>query len=272
MRTMPWPDGREVPVLGLGTWKMGEDPRARPEEVRALRVGLDLGMTLVDTAEMYAEGGAEEVVAEAIAGRRGEVFLVSKVYPHNASRGKLPQALARSLKRLRTDVLDCYLLHWRGSVPLAETAEAMERAREAGHIRAWGVSNLDLAEMRSLPAGCATNQVLFHLGERGVEFELLPWMAERGMPLMAYSPLGQGGILRDAALGRVAEKHGATATQVALAWVLSRPGVCAIPKSARAARVAENAAAAGLVLDGEDHAALDAAFPPPRRRRPLAML
>ncbi len=258
--------------MGLGTWKMGEDPGARPGEVRALRAGLDLGMTLVDTAEMYAEGGAEEVVAEAIAGRRAEVFLVSKVYPHNASRDALPQALARSLKRLRTDVLDCYLLHWRGAVPLAETAEAMERAREAGHIRSWGVSNLDLAEMRGLAGGCATNQVLLHLGERGVEFDLLPWMAGRGMPLMAYSPLGQGEILGDAALGRVAAKHGATAAQVALAWVLSRPGVLAIPKSANAARVAENAAAAGLALDAADHAALDVAFPPPRRRRPLAML
>ncbi|MDW8315320.1 MAG: aldo/keto reductase [Rhodovarius sp.] len=272
MPMIPWPDGRSVPVLGQGTWRMGEDPARRQEEVRALQAGIDAGLTLIDTAEMYGEGGAEEVVGEAIRGRRQQVFLVSKVLPQNASRRRLPQALAGSLRRLGTDVLDCYLLHWQGSVPLAETAEALERAREAGLIRSWGVSNLDLEELASLPPGCATNQVLLHAGERGVEYALLPWMRQRGMPLMAYSPLGQGQLLRHPVLRQVAARHGATPAQVALAFVLRQPGVLAIPKTAQAARAAENAAAARLRLPAEEWAVLDAAFPPPRRRRPLAML
>jgi len=273
MRTVTWPDGRTVPALGQGTWHMGEDARSRPGEVAALRAGLDAGMALIDTAEMYAEGGAEEVVAEAIARRRDEVFLVSKVYPQNASASRLPAALARSLKRLKTDVLDCYLLHWRGSVPLSDTAGTMERMRQAGHIRSWGVSNLDLDDMLELGrADCATNQLLLHLAERGPEFDLLPWMAARAMPLMAYSPLGQGAILGAPALRAVAARHGATPAQVALAWCLSRPGVIAIPKSADADRVRQNAAAGDIALTEADHAELDAAFPPPRRRRPLAML
>lgn len=273
MRTVTWPDGREVPALGQGTWKMGEDARSRPGEVGSLRAGLDAGLTLIDTAEMYAEGGAEEVVAEAIAGRRHEVFLVSKVYPQNASASRLPAALARSLKRLRTDTLDCYLLHWRGSVPLSDTAETMERMRQAGHIRSWGVSNLDLDDMEELGrADCATNQVLLHLGERGPEFDLLPWMTARAMPLMAYSPLGQGPLLRAPALRAVAERHGATPAQVALAWCLGKPGVIAIPKTASAERARENAGALALSLSAVDQVELDAAFPAPRRRRPLAML
>ena len=268
-----WPGGAEVPALGQGTWKMGEDRSLRQGEVAALQAGLDEGLTLIDTAEMYAEGGAEEVVAEAIAGRRGEVFLISKVYPHNASGAGLPQALARSLKRLKTDVLDCYLLHWRGSVPLSDTVEAMLRMQKAGHIRSWGVSNLDVADMEELArADCATNQVLLNLGERGAEFSLLPWMQARGMPLMAYSPLGQGPLLRHPALAAVAARHGATPAQVALAWCIARPGVVAIPKTANAARARENAGAWRLRLTEEDHAALDAAFPQPRRKRPLAML
>ena len=273
MHMITWPNGTQVPALGQGTWKMGEDGGARQGEVAALRAGLDCGLTLIDTAEMYGEGAAEAVVAEAIAGRRGEVFLVSKVYPHNASRTRLPAALARSLKRLKTDVLDCYLLHWRGSVPLSDTAEAMQRMQEAGHIRSWGVSNLDLDDMTELGRqDCATNQVLLHLGERGPDFSLLPWMQARGMPLMAYSPLGQGKLLRNPALRAVAQRLGATPAQVALAWCISRPGVLAIPKTAQAARTKENAGALRLVLSGEDLAALDAAFPPPRRRQPLAML
>ncbi len=286
MNMITWPDGRIVPALGQGTWKMGEDARARQEEVRALRTGLDLGLSVIDTAEMYAEGGAEEVVAEAIAGQRDKVFLVSKVYPHNASRNRLPQALARSLKRLKTDVLDCYLLHWRGSVPLADTAEAMERMQQAGHIRSWGVSNLDLAEMQTLPGiagpmihgaadhapGCATNQVLLHLGERGVEFDLAPWMAARGMPLMAYSPLGQGAILDHPTLASLATRHNCSTAAIALAWVLSRPGTMAIPKTGTPHRVADNARALEITLDSTDLSALDTSFPPPRRKRPLAML
>lgn len=273
MRMVNWPDGRTTPALGQGSWHMGENARLRPAEVASLRAGLDAGLTLIDTAEMYAEGGAEEVVAEAIAGRRDEVFLVSKVYPHNASPGRLPAALAGSLKRLKTDVLDCYLLHWRGSVPLTDTAATMERMRQAGHIRSWGVSNLDLGDMEALDRpDCATNQVLLHLGERGPEFDLMPWMAARGMPLMAYSPLGQGTLLSASALAAVAARHGATPAQVALAWCIAKPGVIAIPKTANAARARENAGALALTLSAADHAELDAAFPPPRRRRPLAML
>ncbi len=273
MRTVAWPDGRTVPALGQGTWHMGEDARSRPGEAASLRAGLDAGLSLIDTAEMYAEGGAEEVVAEAIAGRRDEVFLVSKVYPQNASASRLPAALARSLKRLKTDVLDCYLLHWRGSVPLSDTAEIMERMRQAGHIRGWGVSNLDLDDMQELDRpDCATNQVLLHLAERGPEFDLLPWMAARGMPLMAYSPLGQGALLRQPALHAVAERHGATPAQVALAWCMAKPGVMAIPKTVKAERVRENAGALALTLSEADHAELDVAFPPPRRKRQLAML
>ncbi len=273
MRMIQWPNGRSIPALGQGTWKMGEDRGARQGEVAALRAGLDAGLTLIDTAEMYGEGAAEEVVAEAMAGRRDEVFLVSKVYPHNAGRTKLPAALARSLKRLKTDVLDCYLLHWRGSVPLHDTAETLQRMQEAGHIRSWGVSNLDLDDMEELGrADCATNQVLLNLGERGPDFALLPWMQARGMPLMAYSPLGQGPLLRHAALREVAERLGATPAQVALAWCIGKPGVLAIPKTGDAARARENAGALLLTLAAEDHAALDAAFPAPRRKRPLAML
>lgn len=286
MNMIAWPDGRIVPALGQGTWKMGEDARRRQEEVRALRTGLDLGLSVIDTAEMYAEGGAEEVVAEAIAGQRDKVFLVSKVYPHNASRNRLPMALARSLKRLKADVLDCYLLHWRGSVPLADTAEAMERMQQAGHIRSWGVSNLDLAEMQTLPGiagrmvhgsadhapGCATNQVLLHLGERGVEFDLAPWMARHAMPLMAYSPLGQGAILDHPTLASLATRHNCSPAAIALAWVLSRPGTMAIPKTSTPHRVADNARALEITLDSADLSALDTSFPPPRRKRPLAML
>jgi diketogulonate reductase-like aldo/keto reductase len=269
------PDGTAVPALGQGTWRMGErgDRRA---EAAALRLGLDLGMTLIDTAEMYGEGGAEQVVAEAIAGRRDEVFLVSKVYPHNASRRKLPQALEASLRRLKVDRLDLYLLHWRGSVPLAETVEAMEKARAAGKIAHWGVSNLDVDDLEELgPAlkDCATDQVLWNLEARGVEFDLLPFCARHGMPVMAYSPVGQGGaLLAHDAVRVVAARHDATPAQVALAFVLRQPGVIAIPKASDPGHVRQNAAAAALRLTPQDLAELDAAFPPPRRKRPLAML
>ncbi|HZF76621.1 MAG TPA: aldo/keto reductase [Acetobacteraceae bacterium] len=276
MKTATLPDGTTVPALGQGTWKMGERAADRPREADALRLGLDLGMTLIDTAEMYAEGGAEEVVAEAIAGRRDEVFLVSKVYPHNASRTKLPRALDASLRRLRVERLDLYLLHWRGSVPLAETAEAMAREVAAGKIARWGVSNLDVDDLEemggALPA-CATDQVLYNLEARGPEFDLLPFCAARRMPVMAYSPIGQGGaLLRNRALAAVAARHGATPAQVAIAWTLRAAGVISIPKAADAAHVRENAAAAGIALTPEDLTELDAAFPPPRRKRPLEMI
>jgi diketogulonate reductase-like aldo/keto reductase len=276
MKTATLPDGTTVPALGQGTWKMGERAADRRREADALRLGLDLGMTLIDTAEMYAEGGAEEVVAEAIAGRRDEVFLVSKVYPHNASRTKLPRALDASLRRLRVERLDLYLLHWRGSVPLAETAEAMAREVAAGKIARWGVSNLDVDDLEemggALPA-CATDQVLYNLEARGPEFDLLPFCAARRMPVMAYSPIGQGGaLLRNRALAAVAARHGATPAQVAIAWTLRAAGVISIPKAADAAHVRENAAAAGIALTPEDLTELDAAFPPPRRKRPLEMI
>lgn len=270
------PDGTLVPALGQGTWRMGERAVARQAEVAALRLGLDLGLTLIDTAEMYGDGGAEEVVGEAIAGRRNEVFLVSKVYPHNASRTKLPRALDASLRRLKVERLDLYLLHWRGAVPLAETVEAMERAKAAGKIARWGVSNLDVDDLEGLGsalADCATDQVLWNLEARGVEFDLLPFCAARAMPVMAYSPIGQGGaLLRHRALAAIAARHGVTPAQVALAFVLARPGVIAIPKAADTAHVRLNAAARDIVLTLQDLAELDAAFPPPHRKRPLEMI
>jgi diketogulonate reductase-like aldo/keto reductase len=276
MKQARFPDGTSVPALGQGTWKMGERGSDRRREADALRLGLDLGMTLIDTAEMYGEGGAEEVVAEAIAGRRDGVFLVSKVYPHNASRAKLPRALEASLRRLRVERLDLYLLHWRGSVPLAETVEAMERAVEQGRIARWGVSNLDVEDLQELGGAlgaCATDQVLYNLEARGPEFDLLPFCERHRMPVMAYSPIGQGGaMLRHRALGEVAARLGATPAQVAIAWTLRRPGVISIPKAADADHVRQNAAAAALALSEADLSALDAAFPPPRRKRPLEMI
>ncbi|MFM2149745.1 MAG: hypothetical protein RLZZ187_2051 [Pseudomonadota bacterium] len=276
MKRIRLPDGVQVPALGQGSWRMGERAGARRAEVAALRLGLDLGLTLVDTAEMYGDGGAEEVVAEAIAGRRDEVCLVSKVYPHNASRTKLPRALEASLRRLQVEQLDLYLLHWRGTVPLAETVEAMERAKAQGKIARWGVSNLDvddLEELGSALGDCATDQVLWNLEARGVEFDLLPFCAARGMPVMAYSPIGQGGaLLRHRALAAIAARHGATPAQLALAFVLARPGVIAIPKAADLAHVRLNAAARDIVLTPQDLAELDAAFPPPKRKRPLEMI
>nr|WP_314076229.1 aldo/keto reductase [uncultured Roseococcus sp.] len=276
MSLVRWPDGTEVPALGQGTWHMGERGSDRKAEAAALRLGIELGLTLVDTAEMYGEGGAEEVVAEAIAGQRDKVFLVSKVYPHNASRRGLPQACERSLKRLQTETIDLYLLHWRGSVPLEETVEAMERMRSAGKILRWGVSNLDVDDLEELGpalADCATDQVLLNLEHRGPEFDLLPFCADHGMPVMAYSPVGQGGaLLRHPELVRLAKARGVTPAQIALAWTLSKPGVISIPKATRPEHVRLNAAAREIVLTAEEHAALDAAFPPPRRKRSLAML
>lgn len=271
---MPDAPTLDLPRLGQGTWRMGEGGD-RAAEAAALRLGIELGMTLLDTAEMYGDGAAEEVVAEAMAGQRDRVFLVSKVYPHNATRAGVPAACERSLRRLRTDRLDLYLLHWRGSTPLAETVEAFERLREQGKVRAWGVSNFDVEDLDDLPPGaaCAANQVLYNLGARGIEFDLLPECRKRAVPVMAYSPVGQGGtLLRHPALAAIAARHGATPAQVALAWTLARPGVVSIPKASNPAHVRLNAAAAALALSPEDHAALDAAFPPPRRKQALEML
>jgi diketogulonate reductase-like aldo/keto reductase len=278
MTGVRFPGGAEVPALGQGTWHMGETRARRAEEAEALRLGIDLGMTLIDTAEMYADGGAEEVVGEAIAGRREQVFLVSKVMPQNASRRGVPAACARSLRRLRVERIDLFLLHWRGSVPLAETVEALAALHAAGRIGAWGVSNFDLDDMEelfALPGGadCATNQVLYNPQARGIEFDLLPWCRARGVPVMAYSPVGQGGsLIRDRTLAAIGARHGATAAQAALAWALREPGVVAIPKASDPAHVRANAAAAAIRLTAEDLAAIDTAFPPPRRKTGLAML
>jgi diketogulonate reductase-like aldo/keto reductase len=277
IRTTTLPSGEAVPVLGQGTWKMGEDARRHADEVNALKLGLDLGMTLIDTAEMYASGGAEEVVADAIAGRRDEVFLVSKVLPSNASRTGVPAACEASLRHLRTDRIDLYLLHWPGSVPLAETVEAFEALKRAGKIRHWGVSNFDTHEMEALvnlPAGDSvqTNQILYNLSQRGPEFDLAPWSRQRGIPLMAYSPVDQGVLARNASLEAIASRHDATPAQLALAWVMAQDGVIAIPKASRQEHIRQNAAALDIVLTREDFADIDCAFPPPRRKQGLAMI
>lgn len=272
------PSGKSVPALGQGTWRMGEDRRRHADEVMALRRGIELGMTLIDTAEMYGDGGAELVVAEAIRGRRSEVQLVSKVLPGNASRSGTIAACERSLKRLGTDHIELYLLHWRGRHPLAETVEAFETLQRSGAIGGWGVSNFDVDDMDELlavPGGkaCATNQVLYNLTARGIEYDLLAWSAAHAMPIMAYSPLGNDNrMLRHPELQRIANARGVTAAQVALAFVLARPGVIAIPKATGLDHVAENRAAADLMLTAEEHAALDAAFPPPRRKQALEMI
>jgi len=283
MKQLSLVSGRTIPVLGQGTWNMGEDPRARADEVAALRLGLDLGMTLVDSAEMYGEGGAEEVAGEAIAGRRDEVYLVSKVYPHNADRAGVQAACERSLRRLKTDRLDLYLLHWRGGVPLAETLDAFARLRDQGKILDFGVSNFDTDDMEeaaALPQGAqvATDQVLYNLSRRGVEWDLLPWCRARGIPVMAYSPLEsnpreQKAMLAKPGLQAVAERHGATPAQVAVAWLLRQDGVVAIPKAVQPAHVRANRAALDLAprLGDEDFKVLDADFPPPKRKRPLDM-
>ncbi|MBK5354948.1 aldo/keto reductase [Pseudomonas sp. TH41] len=266
--------GVNVPVIGQGTWRMGEDPTRRTQEVAALRLGIELGMTLIDTAEMYAEGGAEDVVGEAIAGRRDNVFLVSKVYPHNASSTGIPQACERSLQHLKTDYIDLYLLHWRGQYPLEETVEAFERLRDAGKIGRWGVSNFDVDDLQELASpACATNQVLYNLEERGIEFDLLPWCQQHQLALMAYCPISQGGhMLVNSTLKQVAARHGVTPAQVALAWILRQDAVIAIPKAVRPEHVQLNAQAAQLQLHTGDLEALDHAFRAPQRKQRLAMV
>ena len=274
--TTTFPNGVSVPVLGQGTWHMGESQATRAEEVSSLRLGLDLGLTLIDTAEMYADGGAERVVGEAIAGRRDDAIIVSKVLPSNASRSKTLRACEDSLKRLGTDHIDLYLLHWRGGVPLSETVEAFERLQQDGKIRAWGVSNFDVDDMEEVeelaPGKVATNQVLYNLSRRGIAFDLLPWCAERRVPIMAYSPLDEGRLLGNATLKRVAAAHGATVAQIALAFVLATPDIIAIPKTGRPDRIRENLAALDIRLTKEDMSTLDAVFPPPSRKRPLEMI
>jgi diketogulonate reductase-like aldo/keto reductase len=277
MKHVTLPCGESVAALGQGTWHIGDDPSRRREEIDCLRRGIDLGLTLIDTAEMYGEGLSEALVGEAVEGRRDEVFIVSKVYPHNASRRSMQDSCDNSLKRLRVDAIDLYLLHWPGNVPLAETVEAFEALRRAGKIRHWGVSNLDAALMRELhdvPAGAAvqTDQVLYNLGRRGIEWDLLPWLRERRIPVMAYSPLEEGRLVRRRELVDFAKSHGMTPAQVAIAWLLAQEGVIAIPKTGSRKRLEENALALQHPLTPAQLQELDALFPPPEGPAPLEMI
>jgi diketogulonate reductase-like aldo/keto reductase len=295
MKMVPLPDGECVPALGQGTWRMGEKKSEHAEEVAALRLGIELGMTLIDTAEMYGEGGAEKVVADAIEGRRDRVFVVTKVYPHNASRTQLPNACDRSLKRLRIDAIDLYLLHWRERTPsFAETMETFERLRAAGKIKRWGVSNFDVDDMKELlsmenGAHCATDQVLYNLENREIESGLLPFLTSNiksahgrirrsepqtsNIPIMAYSPVGHGrGLLENKTLKKIAKRHNATPAQIALAWVLRQPGVIAIPKASSEKHVRDNARSIEIELTKEDLAELDREFPPPKSKKSLPTL
>jgi diketogulonate reductase-like aldo/keto reductase len=277
-------DGERVPLLGQGTWGMGEKKSARADEIAALRLGIELGMTLIDTAEMYGEGGAEEVVAEAINGQRDHVFIVTKAYPHNASRSKLPKACERSLNRLRIDAIDLYLLHWRAKTPpLEESVEAFEKLCSAGKIKRWGVSNLDVDDMKELfgienGTNCAANQVLYNLENREIEFDLLPFLRHPSTPnhqlvLMAYSPVGHGrGLLENKTLKKIAKRHDATPAQIALAWVLRQPDIIVIPKASDKNHVRDNARSTDIKLTKDDLADIDQEFSPPKSKRSLPML
>jgi diketogulonate reductase-like aldo/keto reductase len=282
MNSVALPDGVRLPAIGLGTWHMGEAARTRAAEVAAVRLAIEIGYRVIDTAEMYGEGGAEEVVGQAVAEAlrtgavtRDELFIVSKVYPHNASRAGVAAACDRSLRRLGLDRIDLYLLHWPGPHPLRDTVAGFEALRADGRIRHWGVSNFDTDEMQALVGAggerCAANQVYYSLSARGAEFDLLPWQRERSMPLMAYCPLDQGGLVDEALLREVAGRRGSTAAQVALAWLMAQHGVMVIPKAVREAHLRENFAAAELVLGAADLGAIGRRFPPPRRKQPLAM-
>jgi diketogulonate reductase-like aldo/keto reductase len=277
MKTVTLPSGERVPAFGLGSWNIGDDPATRAEEIATLRLGLDLGARLIDTAEMYGDGRSEEIIAEAIAGRRDEVFLVSKVYPHNASAKGAPAACVRSLRRLKTDRIDLYLLHWRGNVPLAETLQAFMRLRQAGKIRHYGFSNLDLRDMQELwqlPGGdgVATNQLLYNLTRRGIELDLLPWLRQRRVPVMAYSPLEQARLAGNRKLAGFARRHDMAPAQAALAWLLARDDVIVIPKTSRRERLKENLGALDNVLTAAQLAELDCLFPPPDKAGALEML
>ena len=288
MKTVELADGpaeRGVPALGQGTWGMGESKNAHADEVAALRLGIDLGMTLIDTAEIYGDGGSEKVVADAIEGQRDQVFVVTKVSPRNASRTGVPKACERSLKRLRIDAIDLYLLHWPSNTPLAETVEAFEQLRSAGKIRRWGVSNFDVKDMEELSAiwtesyggelgsACSANQVLYHVGERAIESDLLPWSQRNKIPIMAYSPVGRGRrLLNNATLKKIAKRHDATPAHIAIAWVLRQPDVIAIPKASNTTHVRENAESVDIQLTDQDFADIDREFPPPTSKEPLPML
>jgi diketogulonate reductase-like aldo/keto reductase len=274
MKTLNLPAGQKLPALGLGTWHMGERGGDRRAEAAALRTGIELGLQVIDTAEMYANGGAEEVVADAITGLRSKVYLVSKVLPHNASYEGTIAACEKSLRRLRTEIIDLYLLHWRGSVRLSETVEAFEYLKTAGKIVDWGVSNFDTSDMRELHhlahgKHCAANQVLYHAGSRGIEYDLLPYHRQHGVMTMAYCPLGQGSLAAHPLFAKIGSKHRVAASTIALAWLIARPGVLPIPKSSKADRVREFVRALAIELDKEDLALIDREFPPPKRKTPL---
>jgi diketogulonate reductase-like aldo/keto reductase len=281
-RVVTLPDGTTVPCIGQGTWHMGEKPQEKAKEIKALQLGIELGMKVIDTAEMYGNGASERLVGEAIKGRRDDVFLVSKVYPHNAGLDKIFTACENSLKRLGTDYLDLYLLHWRGRIPLEETIEGMEKLRKEGKILRWGVSNFDTDDMEELwnnanGSNCAINQVLYHLGSRGIDFDLLPWHREHHVPIMAYSPLAQGGTLRrqlltDPIVNVIAKKYNVKPLQIALAWTIRTNDVIAIPKAGQEQHVLENAEAAAIELTQEDLNRLDEAFPKPRKKVPLDII
>ncbi len=281
-QTITLQDGTVLPAIGQGTWNMGDDPSRRSEEIAALQAGIEQGMTLIDTAEMYGEGRSEDLVGEAIRGRRDDVFLVSKVYPHNAGGKQLVQSCEQSLQRLGTDHLDLYLLHWRGRIPLQETVEGMQRLMEAGKIRRWGVSNLDVKDMNELlrvegAEQCAVNQVLYHLGSRGIEYDLLPWQQEHRIPVMAYSPLAQAGSLRreliqHPVVQQIADEHEAQPFQIMLSWCIRSGSVIAIPKASSVEHARSNAAAASIQLDEQQLQQLDAAFPAPTRKVSLDMI
>ena len=276
MKRLRLPSGRRAPVLGQGTWGMGEDRTMRRVERSALRLGVDLGMTLIDTAEMYGDGQAEALVGEAIADRREDVFLVSKVLPQHATRRGTLEACARSLERLNTTYLDLYLLHWRGNVPLAETLQAFQELKHDGAIRDYGVSNFDQSDMEeasTLPGAeeIATDQVLYNLKHRGIEWDVRPWCRERGLPIVAYSPVDHGDLSDGPALDAIAQRHEATPAQIALAWLLHQDDMIVIPKASKPAHVWENRTALDLILTSEDLTELDRAFPPPRKKIPLEM-
>jgi len=277
MKTVTLPCGEAVPALGMGSWRMGDNPALRTQEIATLQLGLDLGCRLIDTAEMYGEGLAEKLVGQALQGRRDQAFVVSKVYPHNASASGVVAACERSLRRLNTDRIDLYLLHWRGSIPLDETLKGLAALQQAGKIRHYGVSNLDIADMQELWAlpggpGVQTNQLLYNLSRRGIEWDLLPWMRERRLPVMAYSPIEQGRLLRHRGLSTFAQRHGMAASQAALAWLLAQGDVMAIPKTGDPDRLRENVAAAEFELDAAQQAELDALFPPPAGASALDMI
>jgi diketogulonate reductase-like aldo/keto reductase len=277
MRKTKLPSGEEVPVLGQGTWGFGEDPANRQNEIDALRFGIDVGMKLIDTAEMYGDGAAEEVIGKAIEGCREQTFIVDKVLPQNATRKGTVEACEKSLRRLATDRIDLYLLHWRGAVPLAQTLAGFDDLLRAGKIRYWGVSNFDVPDMEEVAGltgglAVATNQVLYNLIRRGIEYDLMPWCEQRNIPIMAYSPLEQGRLMGHSEIRRIADEHATTPAQVALAWVLRKEGLIAVPKASTRGHVEQNRLALDIHLTRDELAALDRAFPPPNHKMPLEMI